>query len=161
MTASKTGLWRVPAAMALSGLIGRMVGFPLARLFLVRLEDGSHTSSPLFSPCMNGIYVALFLAAGWLLLRGMDRRTLFRSATLMVAYGLLVLAVEQIGQVLAGGGILLLTYYLYIPTEAGSVVTSLLFRLAPETLPHWGFVLLAIPSCFLPYLYLVFGRKAA
>lgn len=156
----KHTIWRVPAAMFLSGIIARAVSVPVAHLFIYQMEDGSYTISSMYDSCMDILRLALFLAAGWLLLRGLSRRSIFRSATIMAAYSALVLAVEQIGQALIGADILSLTYYLYIPKSGSYILTSLLFRLAPEGFPHWGYVLLAIPSCFFPYLYLVFGRKS-
>lgn len=155
----KHTIWRVPAAMFLSGIIARAAGVPVAHLFN-QMENGSYTISPMYDSFMNILRLALFLAAGWLLLRGLSRRSIFRSATIMAAYSALALAVEQVGQALIGADILSLTYYLYIPKSGSYILTSLLFRLAPEGFPHWGYVLLAVPSCFFPYLYLVFGRKS-
>lgn len=144
----KNTIWRVPAAMSLSGIVGRAAGFPLARLFIYQSEDGSYTNSPMYGPCMSIVRLALFLTTG--LLRGLDRRSTFRSATIMAAYSFLELAAEQIGQAPAGTRLLFLTYCLCISTGVSSEATSPLFRLTPGVFPRWGLCAAGSPLLLFP-----------
>ncbi len=105
----------------------------------------------------------LFWWAGWRFVRGLTRREIFWSASIMVLVNAALLAAEQISlHVFGSYGWTVYNrtvYHLSALADGTSWVSQLFFRLflaAGLTSSLW-----VVPDIFAPYLYLVFGKKAA
>lgn len=161
MEALKKPIWRVPLVLGALGLVRRclsyVLGFIWARIQIAQGPgpDGAYTvSTGHMSEVAAVISFLLFWWAGWRFLRGMTRRDIFWSATIMVVVYAALLAAEQIS-LHAFGTLSMTVYRLYALAEGKSWVDQILFRLTGTVS-----VPMAIPGLFAPYLYLVFGRKS-
>ena len=155
MEALKRPIWRVPLVLAGTGAACRLLTFVAGVVWAkIQLARGSHT--------LTGGYVTelmavgsflLFWAAGWKFLRGLTRRQLFLSATIMVVWDAALLAWEQLSQ--AMGTYSLLIYRLQATTDSMMWATQLLIRLFDRvTVP------VVLPGVLTPYLYLLLGRRS-
>lgn len=161
MEALKKPIWRVPLVLGALGLARRclsyVLGFIWARVQIAQGPgpDGAYTvSTGHMSEVAAVISFLLFWWAGWRFLRGLTRRDIFWSATIMVVVYAALLAAEQISQHVFGT-YSMTVYRLYALAEGSSWVDQILFRLTGTVS-----VPMAIPGLFAPYLYLVFGRKS-
>lgn len=161
MEALKKPIWRVPLVLGTLGLVRRclsyVLGFIWARIQIAQGPgpDGAYAiSTGHMSEVAAVISFLLFWWAGWRFLRGLTRRDIFWSATIMVVVYAALLAAEQISQH-AFGTYSITVYRLYTLAEGKSWVDQILFRLTGEV-SVWA----ALPGLFAPYLYLVFGRKS-
>lgn len=155
-------IWRVPLVLGAAGILCRLLhylgGFLWGRYLLSQGPNPDTgavtiTAGPV-TPVLAILSFLLFWLAGWRFVRGLSRRDIFRSATVMVIVYAALLAAEQLTQAVGVGFIA--AYRLYVLAEAKSWVDQLLYRLfGTVSLP------LAIPGLFAPYLYLVFGKKTA
>lgn len=155
----KKPLWRVPLVLAGTGIVCRILSFLMAfiwsRIQIARGPDPVYQISTGYLSNLSAILAfILFWLAGWRFVRGMERRQIFLSATIMVVWHAVLLAWEQISQ--AMGGYSLWVYYLYATTEASSWASQLLFRLFDQV--SWP---LAVPALFAPYLYILLGKSKA
>ena len=158
----KKPLWRVPLVLAGTGTVCSILSFLMAfawgRIQIARgpdpVTDVYHLSTGYLSVLSAVLAFVLFWLAGWRFVRGMERRQIFYSATIMVVWHAILLAWEQISQ--AMGGYSLWVYYLYDTTEASSWASQLLFRLFDQV--SWP---LAVPALFTPYLYILLGKSKA
>lgn len=158
----KKPLWRVPVVLGCLGLFCRLViyilGFVWGRIQIARGPgpDGSFfITSGYVTEIAAVISFLLFWWAGRRFVRGLSRRDIFRSATIMVLFFAALLAAEQISQHVFGT-YSMAVYHLYALEEGTLWVNQLLFHLFKTvSLP------LVIPGLFAPYLYLVFAKKDA
>lgn len=158
----KKPLWRVPVVLGGLGLLCRLLTFILSfawgRIQIARGPgpDGSIViSSGCLSEIMTVLGCLLFWWAGWRFVRGLTRREIFWSASIMVLVNAALLAAEQTSQHVFGT-YSMAVYHLYALADGKSWVDQLLFRLTGTvSLP------MAIPGLFAPYLYLVFAKKDA
>lgn len=161
METLKKPVWRVPLVLGCAGILCRMLtyllGFVWGRIQIARGPGPDGTT------VLTGGYVTeiiavisflLFWWAGWRFVRGLSRREIFLSATMMVLINAALLAAEQLSQ--AMGGYSLWVYRLYALTEGTMWADQLLIRLF-DTVS----VPVLIPALFAPYLYLVFGKRSA
>ncbi len=156
----KRPLWRVPVVLGGLGLLCRLLSFILSFAWgriQIAQGPGPDGSVVLTTGYVGEIVAAvmflLFWLAGWRFVRGLTRRQIFASATIMVLVYAALLAAEQIGQAVTGS-YPMWVYRLWVLAEGKSWVDQLLFRLTGTvSLP------MAIPGLFAPYLYLVFGKK--
>lgn len=159
MEVLKKPLWRVPVVLGCAGILCRILtyilGFAWGRIQMARGPgpDGTYLiTGGRVTEVAAVISFLLFWLAGWRYIRGLSRRQIFLSASIMVLLNGALLAWEQLSQ--AMGGYSLWVYRLYALTEGQMWVSQLLFRLF-DTVS----VTLAIPEIFAPYLYLLLGRR--
>ena len=153
-------LWRVPVVLGGLGLLCRLLSFILSfawgRIQIARGpgSDGSVVlTTGYVGEIVTVIMFLLFWLVGWRFVRGLTRREIFRSASIMVLVNAALLAAEQISQHVFGT-YSMTVYHLYALADGKSWVDQLLFRLTGTvSLP------MAIPGLFAPYLYLVFAKK--
>ena len=158
----KKPLLRVPLVLAGTGIVCRSLTFLLAfswgRIQIARGPDpvtGAYElSTGYVTEIVSVAAFLLFWLAGWHFARGLERRQIFFSATIMVVWQAVLLVWEQISQ--AMGGYSWLVHYLYATTESTMWASQLLFRLFDQvSLP------LAVPALFTPYLYILLGKSKA
>lgn len=99
--------------------------------------------------------IIFFVVIGIILRRIYDRKTLVKSATLLVIYSIVILALEQITQYL--GIYSMIIYWMYLPVEIFTIITSVLARASTAESINWTY---AIPTLFAPYLFILFGKKS-
>ena len=161
MEALKKPIWRVPLVLGALGLVRRCLSYVLGFIW-VRVQiaqgrgpDGAYViSTGHMSEVAAVISFLLFWWAGWRFLRGMTRRDIFWSASIMVLVFAALLAAEQISQHVFGT-YSMTVYRLYALAEGKGWVDQIFFRLTGEVS-----VSTVLPGIFAPYLYLIFGRKA-
>ncbi|HHW00232.1 MAG TPA: hypothetical protein GXX36_11835 [Clostridiaceae bacterium] len=98
--------------------------------------------------------VILFVIIGIILRRNYDRKTIAKSATLLVIYSIVIFALEQITQYY--GTYSMIFYWLYIPFEIFTIITWALARISTAENINWIY---AIPSLLAPYLFVLFGKR--
>ena len=154
-------IWRVPLVLGALGLVCRCLTYVLGLTWgLIQRARGPGPDGSIvlttgyLSVIMAVISFLLFWWAGWRFLRGMTRRELFWSATIMVLVFAALLAAEQISQHVFGT-YSMTVYRLYALAEGKGWVDQIFFRLTGEVS-----VSTVLPGIFAPYLYLIFGRKA-
>lgn len=154
----KKSIFRVPLVLSLTGILCRIltyfVSFISVRIQMAQGPDPA-TGSYVISSGHSTVIIAvlsfiLFWAAGWKFLRGLPRRQLFLSATIMVVWHAALLAAEQLSQ--AMGGYSILVYHLQATTEATMWATQILIRLFNQVS-----VPVILPGLLAPYLYLPLG----
>ena len=151
---------RVPLVLALTGLVCRcltyLIGFVWGRIQIAQGPNPAtgayELSTGYMSEIMAVIAFLLFWTAGWKFVRGLSRKEIFLSATVMVAWMGVLLAWEQLSQ--AMGGYSMWVYRFYATTEAMRWATQILTRVFDEVS-----VPVVLPYIFTPYLYLLFGRR--
>lgn len=156
----KKPLLRVPLVLGGAGILCRLLTYLLS-FISVRIQmaggpdpvTGAYTiSSGHTTQIVSVIAFFLFWAAGWKFLRGLSRKQIFLSASVMVIWSGLLLAWEQVSQ--AMGGYSLWVYRLSATTEATMWTTQLLIRIFDRvSLPA------VMPAVFTPYLYLLLGNR--
>ena len=80
---------------------------------------------------------------------------LIKSATIVVIYSIIILALEQITQYF--GTYSMAIYSLYLPVEIFTTITSVLIKISSAENINWIY---GIPSLFGPYLFILFGKKS-
>ena len=153
-------IWRVPLVLGALGLVCRCLTYVLGLTWgLIQRARGPGPDGSIvlttgyLSVIMAVISFLLFWWAGWRFLRGMTRRELFWSATIMVLVFAALLAAEQISQHVFGT-YSLTVYRLYALAEGKGWVDQIFFRLTGQVS-----VSTVLPGIFAPYLYLIFGRR--
>lgn len=161
----KKPLWRVPLVLGALGILNRLFSFAGGLIWgaIQRAQgpgpDGSIVlTTGYVTEIAAVVSFLLFWWAGWRFLRGMTRRELFRSASIMVLVNAALLAAEQISQQVCGA-CSMTVYRLYALAEGSSWVDQLFFRLFQAA--GLSSILWVVPGIFAPYLYLVFGKKSA
>lgn len=156
----KRPIWRVPLVLCATGLLCRLItylySFVSVRIQMAQGPDpvtGAYSiSSGHASVVLSTVAFLLFWAAGWKFVRGLTRKQIFLSATIMVVWLGVLLAWEQLSQ--AAGGYSMWVYRLYATQEAVSWVVQLLVRIFGSVS-----VPVVLPSILTPYCYLLLGRK--
>ena len=161
----KKPLWRVPVVLGALGVINRLLTLAGSMIWVSIQRargpgpDGSIViGTGYLGEILTVAGALLFWWAGWRFVRGLTRREIFWSASIMVLVNAALLAAEQIGQAVTGS-YPMWVYRLYALTEGTSWVSQLFFRLflaAGLTSSLW-----VVPDIFAPYLYLVFAKKDA
>ena len=163
MEAWKRPIWRVPLVLAALGLLCRILtlilGIAWGRIQIAQGPgpDGAYTlTTGYLSEIMAVVSFLLFWLAGWRFVRGLTRREVFRSASVMVLVHAALLAAEQVSQRMLGA-YSMLVYRLWAVTEGTAWVDRIflrLFRAAGSSSILW-----VVPGILAPYFYLVFGKK--
>ena len=160
METLKKPIWRVPLVLAGAGILCRFLTYLIA-IISVQIQraqgpdpvTGAYNISTTYITEITTVLAFLiFWAAGWLFVRTLRRKEIFFSATIMVIWGIALLAWEQISQ--AMGGYSMWCHRLYATKEAMMWVNQILIWVFDQvSLP------VMVPGLFAPYLYLVFGKK--
>ena len=161
----KKPLWRIPVVLGGLGLLCRLLSFILifawGRIQIAR-GPGPDGSVVLTTGYVGEIVAVmmflLFWLAGWRFVRGLTRRQIFASATIMVLVYAALLAAEQISQHVFGT-YSMTVHHLYALAEGKMWVDQIFFRIFQAA--GSSSILWVIPGIFAPYLYLVFGQKNA
>lgn len=156
----KKPILRVPLVLILTGLVCRMVRLPIillwGRIQILRGPDPATGAYELSTGSIDEIMIVLsfllFWAAGWKFVRGLSRKEIFLSATIMVVWAGFLLALEQLVQ--AYGSYSMWISRLYATTDAMDWATQILIRVFDEVS-----VPVVLPYIFTPYLYLLLGRR--
>ena len=162
MEVLKRPIWRVPLVLCAVGLLCRtltyILGFIWGRMQIARGPgpDGAYVlSTGHMAEIMGVVCFLLFWLAGWQFVRGLTRREIFLSASIMVAVNIALLAAEQISQRVFGT-YSMTVHRLYALAEGSDWVDQLMFHIFDTvSIP------LLIPGLFAPYLYLVLGKRSA
>ncbi len=157
----KRSLWRVPLIALVSSLFWtRMEVRLLLRLAIERQADGTVISHPVGEALSYLIGLAVVLGLGGiLLLRRQTRLEIFWSASVVVAYDLLLTLLQLLTGITTGSGAVLLMY-LNEPLAWTTVPSHLLYILfQPDPMGiGYGCISLLL-SCLTPYLFCLFGRR--
>ncbi len=158
----KKPILRVPLVLALTGILCRVLR-SIVILIWTRVQTaqgpdpatGAYTLSvgPV-APFLDLLCFLLFWAAGWKFVRGLTRKQIFFSATIMVVWLGILLVWEQLSQ--AMGGYSMWVHRFYATQTAMSWATQLLIWIFDEVS-----VPVVLPSIFTPYCYLLLGKKGA
>jgi len=100
------------------------------------------------------ITIILFAVIGIILRRSYDRRTMIKSATLLVIYSIIVVVIEQLAIHFGAYNIIIL--WLYLPLEIFTSIAVLLSRIFNLESINWIYI---IPAIFSPYLFVLFVKK--
>lgn len=154
MKEQRRTIWRVPVVLTVTGVLCRILSYLLAFAWgsIQSALNRDVLSTGYVTEIVSIAAFLLFWAAGWRFVRGLTRREIFYSATIMVVWHALLLAAEQF--FLAMGSYPMLIYRLWATVESTQWLDQLLIHLLGRvTVP------VMIPGLFVPYLYLVFGEK--
>ena len=157
----KRPILRVPLVLVLTGILCRALRYAVIMAWTrVQMAQGPDPVTGAYEisvgpagMVLDVLYFALFWIAGWLFVRGLTRRQIFFSATIMVVWLGVLLAWEQLSQAL--GGYSIWVYRLYATQTAVSWATQLLVWIFDEVS-----VPVVLPSILTPYLYLFLGKRA-
>lgn len=150
-------IWQVPLFCLIAAWVDfHFLAVPLIRMAMVTLPDGTITVDRTGTMIAYAVIFTINAIAAWFCFRKRTRRELFWSAALLTAYGLLLLAAQWIFQITTGPAALWF-YHLHRPFDAftfpDQLLAGLCFRLSDSI---W---LPSIPGCFLPFLFVLLGRR--
>lgn len=150
----KRPILRVPLVLCGLGILMRLVTY-LTSFVWVRILIASGSTEISVGPVTvvsTAIDFLLFFLAGWFFVRGLTRRQVFCSASIMVLINTALLAAEQISW--SGGWYVPWVYRLYALAEGSRWLGQLLFHIfGGISIP------LAVVGLFAPYFYLIFAKK--
>lgn len=147
-------IWRVPAITVIGGYIGWYVLVRLLTFALVTQPDGTITVDVDRQLLIYGAYTVLFVGiTGFLFLRKLSRKDIFQSATVVVLLMLLMTACSYLMGPISGEKAAMMIH-LAMPFEWMDFPRTLLYRITGE------YTLLgSVLRSFMPYLFVLFGRK--
>lgn len=146
-------LLKLPMLTLAAGIILRIADFVAAMVLAAGTSEWTAEMGDIVFYVRLILSAAAFVTIGMLLRKNTGGKTLALSATLIVLYYVIVFAAEQITQL--NGQYSIIVYWLFIPVEMFTVITSVLARLSSGAI-NWVYV---IPSILSPYLFLLFCRK--
>lgn len=159
----KHTIWRVPLISVITGFLWTpcMVRL-LVRFAIVRQPDGSLDFNESRQLLIYGLGMAAVLVlGGLLLLRKLTRREIFISASLVVGYCVLLNVAQLVTGITTGPGALVFMRlsasleWIHFP----SILLQMLLP-KPDTVSTNAYIYLtSLPSLFVPYLFVLFGRK--
>ncbi|SHK88965.1 hypothetical protein [Desulforamulus aeronauticus] len=149
-------LLKLPLCTLAAGIILRTADYITVRLLIRGTTEWTLEMGTTAFYVRLFLSVSLFAGIGLLLRKRYSRITFIKSATLLMLYSVVIFAIEQVTQHF--GSYSMIIYYLYIPVDMFTVITSFLARISDAGSINW---LYAIPSLFAPYLFLLFSKKSA
>lgn len=155
MDIRKNTFWKVPLYCIVAGiLVYILCVYYLLQLAIVKHPDGVITTD---NTRVLIIYGALFLGTlligGLVFFRGMTRKEIFFSASILVIYGVILIFIQEAFN-LTTGPVAFLMMILFRPFEWSSFVVQIFFRLSNNL---WIGVVLQVLA---PYLFVLFGKKS-
>ena len=158
----KKPLLRIPLLLTALGILERIITFIVSFIWVqIQRSQGPNPitgayeiSSGYVTEIMTVIGFVLFWAAGWKFVRGLTRKQIFFSATIMSIWYALLLGLEQWTMATSNYDLYFsLVYRLWVTLEGMSWASQLLVRIFGDvTLP------VMMPAVLTPYLYLLFGK---
>lgn len=88
-------------------------------------------------------------------MRKTDKTSITKSATILVIYTVLMLALEKVAQHFGG---YIIIYWLFLPIELFTTRTSVIARISDADEIYWIYVLLA--DIIAPYMFVIFGENS-
>ena len=159
----KKPLLRIPVVLTALGILERMITFIVSFAWVqIQKAQGPdpitgayEISSGYVTEIMTAIGFVLFWAAGWKFVRGLTRKQIFFSATIMSVWYALLLGLEQWTMATSNYDLYFnLVYRLWVTLEGMSWASQLLVRIFGDvSLP------IVLPAVLTPYLYLLLSRK--
>jgi len=147
-------LFKLPVLTLLGGIVYRIVNFVIVLLMVRGSDEWTLEMGNIVFVVDLVMSVVIFIVIGIILCKTYDRKTIFKSATLLVIYSIIVLILEQVTQHLGVYNIRI-SMWLYLPVEIFTIITSALARISSAESINW---LYALPALFAPYLFLFFGK---
>lgn len=148
--------YKLPLCTLAAGLIIRIIFyFVLLTAITLTTEWTVLMSNALLAGRML-VSAVLFIIIGGRLCRTYTRQTCFKAASILFAYSVIALVLEQI--MLRTGYYSQINYLLYLPLEMFNPITSVMLLLFGKFVPGW---LCAIPSLFAPYLFVFFSTDGS
>jgi len=154
MKIRKKMLWKVPLFCILAGVIAfNAVVFLIGRFAIVTLPDGTITSNNTRVLIMYGaIFIVTLFVGGMVFFRNMTRKEILFSASIVVAFGLILYVTQWAFNLTTGPSAVFFMYASQI-FEWSSVIPQLLYRVN-ENLWLGAFI-----GSLAPYLFIPFGKK--
>lgn len=147
-------LLKLPVLTLIGGIILRIVIYITASTLVKGTSKWTLEMGTIAFYIQLALSIVIFVVIGIKLRKIYNRKTFVKSATLLVIYSIVILAVEQITQHF--GTYSMIIYWMYLPVEIFTTITSLLARISPAESIN---LIYAIPSLFAPYLFVLFGKK--
>lgn len=154
MKISKKILWKVPLFCIIAGVIAfNAVVYLIGRFMIVTLPDGTITADSTRMLIGYGvIFIVTVIVGGMVFFKNMTRKEIFFSASIVVAIGLLMNAI-QLAFNLTTGTVAVFFMYASRIFEWSIIVPLLLYRVN-ENLWIGAFI-----GSLTPYLFILFGKK--
>ena len=157
----KRPILRVPLVLVLTGILCRALRYAVIMAWTrVQMAQGPDPVTGAYEvsvepvgTVLDVLCFALFWIAGWLFVRGLTRKQIFCSATIMAVWLGVLLAWEQLSQAITGS-YSIWVHRLYATQEAVAWATQLLIGIFDQVS-----VPVVLPSILTPYLYLLLGKK--
>lgn len=147
-------LLRLPAYTLAAGIVLRVISAITIRITTVNSSEWTPEVSAVLFWVDVVCSVALFVAIGLRLRNTYTRADFCKAATLLLAYHLIVFAVEQLTQ--CWGVYNMAINYLFLPTRLFVVITQTIGRISNAETLTWVHL---IPSMLAPYLFVLFSKK--
>jgi len=163
MSVLKKPILRVPLVLIGLGVTERILTFLLTFLWVrIQKAQGPNPETGAYEIGSGGITVVLavigfvlFWVAGWKFIRGLTRKQIFLSATIIVVWHGILLVLEQWTMATSNWDLYFaLVYRLWITVDGIGWATQLLSRIFGEVS-----VPVVAPSILTPYLYILLGRS--
>lgn len=159
----KKPLLRVPLVLGITGIGLRFLTY-IAAFINVQIQKAQgpdpitgayNITSGYVTEIISVIAFLLFWTVGWKFVRGLERKDIFLSATIMVVWHAALLALEQWTMATSNWDLYMsLVYRLWATTETTGWVDQILIRIFDQvSLP------VMIPGLFAPYLYLLLWKN--
>lgn len=146
-------LIRLPIVTLVIGILLRVSNFTIA-YFLARGTTEWTLEMDNATFYINLVLSIVLFIMGGLFLRRTDKTSLTKSATILVIYSVLMLALEKVTQHF---GVYLIIYWLFLPIELFTTITSVIARISAAEEISWLYVL---PSIIAPYMFVIFGKNS-
>lgn len=151
----KEKLWRVPVVSIITGVIIAIITY-VSTFFIVK--GTSEFTIEMGNTIMTiriVLSLVLFLGAGILCFKDMNKKEIAKSAVIVSVYYVIVVILEQVFQEVGLFSLMMIVeLVLFLPLEIYSGVLSVLMKGT-----NINVYLLMIPVFFLPFLYVLFGKK--
>ena len=150
-------LLKLPILAVIGGIILRIIDRIAISILVRGTTDSTSEIGTKFFYINLISNIVIFIIIGKILKKNYDRKTLFKSATLLVIYSFLIFGLSEILQYF---GIYPITSILILslPTEIFSIITSIL-RSITSTQNITLIRLFIIIENFAPYLFLLFVKE--
>lgn len=147
-------LLKLPVLTLIGGIILRIADYIIALTLFKGTSEWTLEMGTTTFYIRLVISIIIFVLIGIILRKNHDRKTLLKSATLLVIYSIVIFALEQITQLFWTYSMII--YWMYLPVEIFTIITTILARISTAESINWIY---AIPSLVAPYIFVLFGKK--
>ena len=150
-------LLKLPILTLIGGIILRIINRITISILLkmnIGIDPGLFYVDLIFS-------IIIFIVIGIILKKTCDKKTIFKSATLLVGYSFFLFALSEVINYIGIYAIKffsILHLWLYLPTEIFNVITSILIKVTSTESMALIYVFIIIEK-FAPYLFLLFVKE--